>query len=173
MFTYKTYYLPKIDNNASNNQLAIIARDYLMKKQFCKADVYLVWFAMRELIMNGFTADPTYYDVLQTVLHNRREFVKIDPDTKFDWDNYRDNYGFVKRCIVYSIENIDDFINLVCNTAKELRKKYIDNDIHVNLMIYKNYISIVIFSVKRFIMNIQEYLELLIIMMKLSRHINV
>lgn len=129
----KSYHLPKIDNNAQNNQLAIIARDYLMERhQFKVHNVYVVWFAMRELIINKFTFDPSYYDVLQTVLHNCREFVKIDPDTEFDWNNYRDKYCLVKRCIVYSLKNIDCIINLVCNTAKELRKKYIDDDIHVN-----------------------------------------
>lgn len=146
----KSYHLPKIDNNASNNQLAIIARDYLMERQHFKVhNVYVVWFAMRELIINKFTFDPTYYNVLHTVLHNRREFIKIDPDTEFDWNDYRDKYCLVKRCIVYSLENIDGLINLVCNTAKELRKKYINNDIHVNFNdIQKLYINSNLFCKK-------------------------
>lgn len=136
-----TYYLQQIDN-VPNNKLATIARYYLTERPFDEYKVYNVWFAMRELIINGFTADPTYYDVMKTVLHNRREYVKVDINTAYDWNKDHDNYLSVKRCILYSLEYINGLINNTCFVAKKLRKLYNDNKLNIDFTdLQSQYIS--------------------------------
>lgn len=136
-----TYYQLQYDN-VPNNKLATIARYYLMERPFDEYKVYNVWFAMRELIINGFTADPTYYDVMKTALHNRREYVKVDLDTAYDWNKDHDNYLCVKRGILYSLGNINNLINNTCFVAKKLRKLYNDNNLNIDFTdLQSQYIS--------------------------------
>lgn len=127
-----TYYMCHVEDYEPNNKLATLARDWLMKRVYDSSAVYNVWFAMRELIIKEFTADPMYHDVIKTVLHNRSEYAKTDPDEEFDWNYDNDNYATIKKSILYHLEDIDGYINETCQIARELRKMYIDRDLHID-----------------------------------------
>ena len=144
-----TYYMCHVEDYEPNNKLATLARDWLMKREYDRSVVYNVWFAMRELIIKEFTVDPTYYDVMQTALHNRRDYAKTDPDEEYDWNYDNDNYADIKICLVYHLESIDDYINETCRIAGELREMYIDRDLHMDFSdIKSHYVNSVLFCEK-------------------------
>ena len=123
-----TYYVDCDDSGLVN-----IARKWLMSRDsYEQYDVYNVWFAMRELIIKKFTAEPTVYDVIQTALKYRSEYCKVDPDDEFDWNYDCDDYTCVKTSILYHLEGIYDYFANTCCIAKELRQDYIDNNLSVD-----------------------------------------
>lgn len=125
-----TYYVDCADSNVSC--LVNIARKWLMNRDYSQHDVYNVWFAMRELIIKKFTAEPTVYDVIQTALKYRSEYCKVDPDDEFDWNYDCNNYACVKTSILYHLEGIYDHITNTCCIAKKFRQDYIDNNLSVD-----------------------------------------
>lgn len=122
-----TYYVDCADSCLVN-----IARKWLMNRDYSQHDVYNVWFAMRELIIKKFTAEPTVYDVIQTALKYRSEYCRVDPDDEFDWNYDCNNYACVKTSILYHLEGIYDHITNTCCIAKQLRQDYIDNNLSID-----------------------------------------
>lgn len=122
-----TYYVDCADSCLVN-----IARKWLMSRDYSQHDVYNVWFAMRELIIKKFTAEPTVYDVIQTALKYRSEYCKVDPDDEFDWNYDCNNYACVKTSILYHLEGIYDHITNTCCIAKKFRQDYIDNNLSID-----------------------------------------
>lgn len=123
-----TYYVDCDDSGLVN-----IARKWLMSRDsYEQYDVYNVWFAMRELIIKKFTAEPTVYDVIQTALKYRSEYCKVDPDDEFDWNYDCDDYTCVKTSILYHLEGIYDHITNTCCIAKKFRQDYIDNNLSID-----------------------------------------
>lgn len=144
-----TYYMCHVEDYEPNNKLATLARDWLMKREYDRHVVYNVWFAMRELIIKEFTVDPTYYDVMQTALHNRYDYVNIDTDEEYDWNYANNGYANIKKYLVYQLEGFDDYINETCRIAGELRKMYIDRDLHVDFSdIKSHYVNSMLFCKK-------------------------
>ena len=126
-----TYYVDCADSCLVN-----IARKWLMSRDYSQHDVYNVWFAMRELIIKKFTAEPTVYDVIQTALKYRSEYCKVDPDDEFDWNYDCNNYACVKTSILYHLEGIYDHITNTCCIAKKFRQDYIDNNLYIDFPIH-------------------------------------
>lgn len=104
-----------------------LADHYSDKPENYSCHVYLVWFAIRELLQTNFKRDPTLSDVIATALKYPDEYKKCHiVDLKIV-----DNYDTIKSCIYnninYSESSIIDAYNIKA-TAKALRKEFILND---------------------------------------------
>lgn len=109
-----------IDLPSEHNELAKLAYDWLDKiEKYEDCEVYSVWFAIRELVLNRFSADPSFSDVVCTVMNNISEFCKTDGDVEYHYRSCE-----VKDQILYDTECMHYLINHVCSIAAELRSKY-------------------------------------------------
>ena len=109
-----------IDLPSEHNELAKLAYDWLDKlEKYEDCEVYSVWFAIRELVLNKFSADPSFSDVVCTVMNNISEFCKTDGDVEYHYRSCE-----VRGQILYDTECMHYLINHVCSIAAELRSKY-------------------------------------------------
>lgn len=115
------------DNVLINLASAWLTEHYSSKPEKFNYHVYLVWFAIRELLQTNFKRDPSSTDTIATALKYPDEFEKChDVDVELNY-----NHDSIKQCIHNGYSEYDDRITdayKIGAAAKVLRREYNANN---------------------------------------------
>lgn len=130
-----------VEINNEDNVLIKLAHDWLNEhyssnQEKFKYYVYLVWFAIRELLQTNFKRDPVTIDTITTVLKYPDEFKKChNVDNKIENDTIDKEFDPVDsiKKYIHNEYDCDDNscivdVNRIDSIAKILRKKYDPNN---------------------------------------------
>ena len=139
----------KASDEYDNNILVIIIEKWINKHLYSDHYPYLLWFALRELLLVKFENVPTFNDVVDTVLANRDDFMNAWSDhaaifehagriaTSLYDSSHAGHYitaDDVKEMIITNKYNFHKAIYDVIDVAKELLEIYgkLDEENHID-----------------------------------------
>lgn len=129
----------KASDEYDNNVLVIIIERWINQHLYHDHYPYLLWFALRELLLVKFENVPTFNDVVDTVLANRDDFMNAwsDHAAIFEQAGHAGHYitaDDVKEMIITNKYNFHKAIYDVIDVAKELLEIYgkLDEENHID-----------------------------------------